>query len=165
MFIDAFRIQGIWLFLLFLDTFRIQDILSFLLFIDTFRIQDILSFLLFIDTTFQKGWKVRKLYYKGCKVWRLEGWKVGMLGGWKVGRFKSFFHIPCFQTLTPSRAPQAHSVFKEFGRFSCFPVYRHFPYSRYLNVSRNSKTTKIPWKKWLFKGFGHFSCFWTLSVF
>ena len=30
-----------------------------------------------------------------------------MLGGWKVGRFKSFFHIPCFQTLTPSRAPQA----------------------------------------------------------
>ena len=27
--------------------------------------------------------------------------------GWKVRRFKRFCHIPCFQKLPPSRAPQA----------------------------------------------------------
>ena len=37
----------------------------------------------------------------------MEGWKVGRLEGWKVGRFKRFCHIPCFQKLPPSRAPQA----------------------------------------------------------
>ena len=102
--------------------------------------------------------KVGRLESCITKVVRYEGWKVGMLGGWKVGRFKSFFHIPCFQTLTPSRAPQAHSVFKEFGRFSCFPVYRHFPYSRYLNVSRNSKTTKSL-EKMTFQGIWSFLLF------
>ena len=84
MFIDTFRIQDILSFLLFIDTtfqkvsrnskttksleiMTFQGVWSFLLFLDTFRIQGILSFLLFLDT-FGKGWKVNKLYYKGCKV-------------------------------------------------------------------------------------------------
>ena len=84
LFIDAFHIQRIRSFLLFLDTtfqkvsrnskttksleiMTFQGVWSFLLFLDTFHIQGILSFLLFLDT-FGKGWKVNKLYYKGCKV-------------------------------------------------------------------------------------------------
>ena len=84
LFIDTFRIQDIWSFLLFIDTtfqkvsrnskttksleiMTFQGVWSFLLFLDTFRIQGILSFLLFLDT-FGKGWKVKKLYYKGYKV-------------------------------------------------------------------------------------------------
>ena len=84
LFIDTFRIQDIWSFLLFIDTtfqkvsrnskttksleiMTFQGVWSFLLFLDTFCIQRILSFLLFLDT-FGKGWKVKKLYYKGCKV-------------------------------------------------------------------------------------------------
>ena len=33
----------------------------------------------------------------------MKGWKVER----KVRSFKGFFHFPCFQTLPPSRAPQA----------------------------------------------------------
>ena len=39
------------------------------------------------------------------KAGRLEGWKAGRLEGYS--NLKRFCHIPCFQTLPPSRAPQA----------------------------------------------------------
>ena len=72
-----------------------------------------------------EGWKVGRMIFRKSISANIHQFSLSYLTPLNetllVGRFKRFCHIPCFQTLPPSRAPQARgeACVTVFERRSC----------------------------------------------